>query len=164
MAIRFLYSLAVLSLGVVSVATAQRTARPAVVAVALPAQKAAPVAASAASDAPATAPLFRADSIFINPQVMPHFTGGNAAFSAYLKKNLRYSVEAQRQHLTGKVIVNFVLSATGLVTYATVLRGPSKELNEEALRLVWHMPAWQPAQHTGQSVRVLCTIPIVFAE
>jgi protein TonB len=164
MAIRFFCSLAVLSLGMVSVATAQRAPKPTVVAVALPAQKAVPVAASPAPVAPAAAPLFRADSIFINPQVLPHFPGGDAAFSAYMKKNMHYSAEALRQHLSGKVFVNFVLSATGLVTYATVLRGPGKYLNEEALRLVWHMPAWEPAQQHGQPVRVSCTIPIVFEE
>lgn len=168
MAIYFIRSLAVLSLGIVSVATAQRAAGPAIAAVALTAQKTTQTVAGKAPAAPAAAgaaaPLFRADSIFINPQVLPHFPGGDAAFSAYLKKNLQYSAEAKRQHLSGKVFVNFVLSANGLVTYATVLRGPGKYLNEEALRLVWHMPAWQPAQQQGQPVRVSCTIPIVFEE
>lgn len=165
MAIYFLRSLAVFSLGMGGVAAAQQATGPAIAAVARPAQKASQASQTAAPSAPTTpaaAPLFRADSIFINPQVLPRFTGGNAAFIAYLSKNLHYSAEAQRQHLTGKVFVSFVLSATGLVTYATVLRGPSKELNDEALRLVWHMPAWQPAQQYGQPVRVSCTIPILF--
>ncbi|RZK22660.1 MAG: energy transducer TonB [Hymenobacter sp.] len=163
MIIRFLCGLAVLSLGMVGEAIAQRATGPAIAAVAGPAQKAAPAAAGSAPAVPPAA-LFRADSIFINPQVLPRFTGGDAAFSAYLKKNIHYSAEAQRQHLSGKVFVNFVLSATGLVTYATVLHGPGNYLNEEALRLVWHMPAWQPAQQHGQPVRVSCTIPIVFEE
>jgi protein TonB len=156
----------------VGTAVAQRAPGAGLVAVALPAQTTVParsaaattITASAAPVAPSAAPLFRADSIFINPQVLPQFTGGEAAFSAYLKKNLRYPAEALRQHATGKVMVNFILGANGLVTYATVLRGPHKLLNEEALRLIWHMPAWQPARQHGQPVRVSCTIPVVFTE
>lgn len=161
--------LVALSIGIAGSASAQRAAAPGLTALALPAQKAEQATATStpAATAPAAtvaAPLFKPDSIFINPEVRPQFTGGDAAFRAYLAKNLRYPAEAARQHLTGKVSVNFVLSATGLVTYATVLRGPSKVLNDEALRLVWHMPAWQPARQHGQPVRVSCTIPIVFVE
>lgn len=164
---------AVLGLSATGAAMAQKGTSPNLVAVALPAQTSGPALAkaSAAATAPspaaapaAPAPLFRPDSIFINPQVLPQFTGGEPAFAAYLKKNLHYPAEALRQHATGKVLVSFVLGANGLVTYATVLRGPHKLLNEEALRLIWHMPAWQPARQHGQPVRVSCTIPVVFEE
>jgi len=157
--------LVAISIGIAGSASAQRASTPGLTALALPAQKA--EQATATSTPAATVPaasLFKPDSIFINPEVRPQFTGGDAAFRAYLAKNLHYPAEAARQHLTGKVSVNFVLSATGLVTYATVLRGPSKALNDEALRLVWHMPAWQPARQRGQPVRVSCTIPIIFTE
>ena len=170
MASYFFGCLAVLGLSTIGLASAQRAANPHLLAAALPTQGSGPALAKAApaapapAAAPAAAPLFKPDSIFINPQVLPQFTGGEAAFSAYLKKNLRYSAEALRQHATGKVMVSFVLGANGLVTYATVLRGPHKLLNEEALRLIWHMPAWQPARQHGQPVRVSCTIPVVFTE
>jgi protein TonB len=172
MASYLLGCLALLSFGVVGSVAAQRAPGTGLVAAALPAQTSAPARTATASvatpaaptEASAAAPLFRADSIFINPQVLPQFMGGEAAFNAYLKKNLHYPAEALRQHATGKVMVSFVLGANGLVTYATVLRGPHKLLNEEALRLIWHMPAWQPARQHGQPVRVSCTIPVVFTE
>ena len=173
MASYFLGCVALLGLSATGMAMAKKGAAPNLVAVALPVQTSGPALAQASATATAAAPslavaapapLFKADSIFINPQVLPQFTGGEAAFAAYLKKNLRYPAEALRQHATGKVMVNFVLGANGLVTYATVLRGPNKLLNEEALRLIWHMPAWQPARQHGQPVRVSCTIPVVFAE
>ncbi|RZK22052.1 MAG: energy transducer TonB [Hymenobacter sp.] len=151
----YIYCLAVLSLGLAGSATAQQAPAPSLAAVVLPEKATAPAA---------PAPRFSPDSIFINPQVRPQFTGGDAAFQAYLQKNLRYPAEALRQHVTGKVLVSFVLSATGLVTYATVLRGPTKDLNAEALRLIWHMPPWQPARQHGQPVRVSCTIPVNFVE
>ncbi len=164
---------ALLGLSALRPVAAQQGPGPNLAAVVRPAQtsgptlaRATPTATAAASAAApaAPAPLFRPDSIFVNPQVLPQFTGGAAAFAAYLKKNLRYPAEALRQHASGKVMVSFVLGANGLVTYATVLRGPNKLLNEEALRLIWHMPAWQPARQHGQPVRVSCTIPVVFEE
>jgi protein TonB len=169
MASYFFYCVALLGLSTIGSAAAQQGPSTALAAVVRPTQTSGPAMASAtaapaASPAPAAAPLFKPDSIFVNPQVLPQFTGGAAAFNTYLKKNLRYPAEALRQHATGKVMVSFVLAANGLVTYATVLRGPHKLLNEEALRLIWHMPAWQPARQHGQPVRVSCTIPVVFEE
>ena len=163
MASSFFGCFVLLSLGLASSAVAQRAVGTSLAAVALPEKKTAQ-AAAVVTAAPAAAPLFKPDSIFINPQVLPQFTGGDDAFRAYLKKNLQYPAEALRQHITGKVMVSFVLSATGLVTYATVLKGPNKDLNAEALRLIWHMPPWQPARQHGQPVRVSCTIPVNFVE
>ncbi len=125
------------------------------------------VVASAATPEPrsantSAAPAFKADSVFINPQVLPSFTGGAAAMMSYLQKNMQYPAQAVRQRVTGRVYVTFVLSATGRVTDAHVMRGPGSGLNEEALRLVWLMPPWQPGQQEGHNVRTVCTIPIAF--
>lgn len=155
--------LVLLGIGLSSPAMAQHAAGTGLTAVALPDKNAASGSGTLGPTATA-APLFKPDSIFINPEVRPQFTGGEAALLAYLKKNLHLPAEATRQRLAGRVLVSFVLSATGLVTYATVVRGPHKILNEEALRLVWHMPAWQPARQHGQPVRVSCTMPINFEE
>jgi len=155
---RFSGALLLAGLSLAGGAHAQRTAGPNVGAAAqVPTGKTtAPVAPAAASAA------FSPDSVFINPDVRPQFVGGQAALAAYLAKNLRYPAEALRAKATGKVYVRFVLSAAGRVTDASVVRGPGKGLNEEALRLVWLMPAWQPAYQRGQAVRVSCSIPIEF--
>jgi protein TonB len=79
-----------------------------------------------------------------------------------MTKNMRYPETARQQKVTGKVYIRFVLSAAGRVTDASFVRGPGSGLNEEALRLVWMMPAWQPGYQRGQAVRVVCTIPIEF--
>ncbi|TDN35932.1 energy transducer TonB [Hymenobacter sp. UV11] len=100
----------------------------------------------------------------MNPEVRPQFVGGEAGLRQYLMKNLRYPEQALRQHVSGKVYVRFILNAAGRVTDASVVRGPGSGLNEEGLRLVWMMPAWQPAHQRGQAVRVSCTLPITFQE
>ena len=102
------------------------------------------------------------DSVYINPEVRPQFTGGDKAFSAYLGKNIRYPQQALMRHVSGRVYVSFILSATGKVQDAHVVSGPGSGLNDEALRLVWLMPNWEPARVNGQAVRVACTVPISF--
>jgi protein TonB len=105
---------------------------------------------------------FSPDSVFVNPDVRPQFIGGEAGLQAYMAKNMHYPETARQQKVTGKVYIRFVLSAAGRVTDASFVRGPGSGLNEEALRLVWMMPAWQPGYQRGQAVRVVCTIPIEF--
>lgn len=120
-----------------------------------------PVTAPDVAPAPA-APAVYPDSVYINPEVRPQFTGGDKAFGAYLSKNIRYPQQALQRHISGRVFVNFVLNAQGRVQDAHVISGPGNGLNDEALRLVWLMPAWEPARVNGVPVRVACTIPISF--
>lgn len=112
--------------------------------------------------AAAKSQAFSPDSVFVNPEVRPQFVGGESALQGYMTKNMRYPEKARQQKVTGKVYIRFVLSAEGRVTDASFVRGPGGGLNEEALRLVWLMPAWQPGYQRGQAVRVVCTIPIEF--
>ena len=102
------------------------------------------------------------DSVYVNPEVRPQFVGGNQAFAAYLSKYIRYPQLAMQRHISGRVMVNFTLSAQGKVQDAHVVSGPGNGLNEEALRLVWLMPPWEPGRMNGQPVRVACTVPISF--
>lgn len=111
---------------------------------------------------PAKSPAISPDSVFVNPDVRPQFVGGEPALRAYMAKNMRYPEKARQQKVTGKVFIRFVLSTEGRVTDASFVRGPGSGLNEEALRLVWMMPAWQPGYQHGQAVRVVCTLPIEF--
>lgn len=118
--------------------------------------------ATAQNSASATPGVVYPDSVYINPEVRPQFAGGDKAFAAYLSKFIRYPQQALQRHVSGRVYVNFILNAQGKVQDAHVLRGPGNGLNDEALRLVWLMPPWEPARVNGQPVRVACTVPISF--
>ena len=106
--------------------------------------------------------VIRPDSIFVNPEVLPQCTGGTPALQDFLAKNLRYPEQAKFLHAKGQALVRFMVEANGKISDATVVRGPGCGLNEEALRLVWFMPAWQPGRQNGQAVRTSCTLPISF--
>lgn len=109
------------------------------------------------------AAAFNPDSIFVNPEVRPQFVGGSKAFSEYVGRSIRYPAQALNRGVSGRVLVSFTLSAEGKVQDAHVVSGPGNGLNEEALRLIWTMPAWEPGRVNGQPVRVACTLPIGFS-
>ncbi len=118
--------------------------------------------ATAQAGEPAASAAIKSDSVYVNPDVRPQFMGGDKAFISYLSKSIRYPQQALQRHVSGKVYVSFILSAQGRVQDAHVVSGPGSGLNDEALRLVWLMPPWEPARVSGQPVRVACTVPITF--
>ena len=124
--------------------------------------QAGPNVAAAPSPSAIAGPAIKPDSVFINPEVRPRFVGGDKAFMAYLGKNIRYPEQALQRRVSGRVYVNFILSAQGKVQDAHVVSGPGSGLNDEALRLIWLMPPWEPGRSNGQPVRVACTVPISF--
>lgn len=124
--------------------------------------QAGPNVAAAPSPSAIAGPAIKPDSVFINPEVRPRFVGGDKAFMAYLGKNIRYPQQALQRRVSGRVYVNFILSAQGKVQDAHVVSGPGSGLNDEALRLIWLMPPWEPGRSNGQPVRVACTVPISF--
>ena len=103
-----------------------------------------PYASAQPGSPPAAPAVVYPDSVYINPEVRPQFTGGDRAFAAYLNKSIRYPQQALQRHISGRVFVNFILNAQGKVQDAHVLSGPGNGLNDEALRLVWLMPPWEP--------------------
>jgi len=149
----------VVGLGLPGLAAAQGASRASLSTVVAPAV--APGGGNAKAAA-AAQQAFSPDSVFVNPDVRPQFTGGDAALAAYMTKNMHYPEAARLKKVTGKVYIRFVLSADGRITDASLVRGPGSGLNEEALRLVWLMPPWQPGYQRGQAVRVVCTMPIEF--
>ena len=116
----------------------------------------------AAPTSPAAPAAINPDSVFVNPEVLPQFVGGAGAFAAYVGKSIRYPQQALSRNISGRVFISFTLSAQGKVQDAHVVRGPGNGLNEEALRLIWTMPPWEPGRVNGQPVRVACTLPISF--
>lgn len=119
--------------------------------------------ASSIISQPTTKPV-KADSVYATPEERPQFVGGNEALRAYIVKNIVYPEQAMRQHIGGKVVVRFVLNAKGAITAVQVVSGPGHGLDDEALRLLWHMPTWQPGREQGQCVQSVCTLPITFQQ
>ncbi|WP_207423705.1 energy transducer TonB [Desertivirga brevis] len=96
-------------------------------------------------------------------EVQPAFPGGFDAFANYLRKNLRYPVAAQEGNISGRVYVNFIVEKDGSLTDIKIAKGIGFGCDEEAARVIKKSPKWSAGEQNGRKVRVMFTIPIVFA-
>ncbi|MDH6310740.1 TonB family protein [Dysgonomonas sp. PFB1-18] len=99
---------------------------------------------------------------FVTVEQMPKFPGGESAMQKYIGENLKYPEEASKNKIQGRVTIRFVVSETGAITDAVVIRGISPECDAEALRVINAMPNWTPGKQNGKDVSVYFTLPIVF--
>ena len=93
---------------------------------------------------------------------MPQYPGGITELLKYIAKNLRYPVIAQENGIQGRVIVRFVVTATGTVEQVQVMRSLDPNCDKEAVRVVQSLPKWIPGKQNGRNVPVYYTVPITF--
>jgi TonB family protein len=99
---------------------------------------------------------------YINLAHMPQFPGGEAAWNAYVEKNLAYPPMAIESKTEGKVLVQCRVDVLGKLSSFKILENPGNGLGEEALRIVKQSPDWIPGQQSGKWVPAKITIPIQF--
>ena len=103
------------------------------------------------------------EQIYRSVDYMPHFPGGESALLDYLKKNIRYPVGAALRGGEGRVVVQFVVTATGEVGDIKVVRSIDEELDSEAVRVCRLLPRFEPGRlKNGDPVNVWYTLPIRF--
>jgi TonB family protein len=81
--------------------------------------------------------------------------------------NHRFSREEKQQlakdnNISGKVIVRFTISETGVVEKLLISSSADPLLDAEALRIISLLPAWKPGKLKGIPVSVSYTIPVNF--
>jgi protein TonB len=79
----------------------------------------------------------------------------------HIRKNFRYPDIAQEMGIQGRVYVNFIISTDGTITNIR-MRGPDKNLENEAARIIGRLPQMTPGRQRGRPVRVPFSIPITF--
>lgn len=100
--------------------------------------------------------------VFEIVEQMPAFPGGEAEMMKYVAENLRYPVVAQESGIQGRVVIRFVVTATGAIDEVKVMRGLDPSCDREAVRVVQSMPKWTPGRQNGKNVAVYFTLPILF--
>lgn len=81
----------------------------------------------------------------------------------FLAENLEYPKKARRNDQEGRVLIQFIVSETGNIENAHVVKGVCEELDNEALRVVNLMTRWKPGTKEGKPVCVYFTLPIQFS-
>jgi protein TonB len=79
----------------------------------------------------------------------------------HIRKNFRYPEIAQEMGIQGRVYVNFIISRDGSIIDIR-MRGPDKNLEKEAERIISKLPKMIPGKQRGRPVRVPFSIPITF--
>lgn len=108
-------------------------------------------------------PAASQEKIYAYVEQMPVFPGGQPALLTSITQLIKYPEEALKQRIEGKVFVSFVVSPTGEVQKAQVVRSVHPLLDAEALRAVSALPAWVPGRQAGKAVPVAFTVPIIFS-
>ncbi|WP_308267257.1 M56 family metallopeptidase [Prevotella sp.] len=98
-------------------------------------------------------------------EVMPQFKGGNKALMEYLMMNVKYPESAAKAKQQGRAVVGFVVKKDGTVSDVYIEKSTGYEvLDNEAMRVVKSMPAWEPGKQKGKPVDVKYFVPITFRQ
>ena len=94
------------------------------------------------------------DKEFKTVQIMAKFPGGNDAWQAYLKRNLRAETPSDNGAPTANytVIVSFLVDKTGAISEVKADNDPGYGTAAEAVRVIQRGPAWTPAVQNGRNV------------
>lgn len=96
-------------------------------------------------------------------EVMPEFKGGNKAMMEFLMMNMKYPQTAAKAKQQGRAVVGFVVRKDGTVSDVHITKSAGYAvLDEEAMRVVKAMPAWEPGKQKGKPVNVKYFVPITF--
>ena len=85
----------------------------------------------------------------------------NEMMQKHIRKNFRYPEIAQEMGVQGRVNVIFVIQKDGSIGNVR-MRGPDKNLEKEAARIIGKLPKMTPGKQRGRAVRVPFSIPITF--
>ncbi len=85
----------------------------------------------------------------------------NRMMQKHIGKNFRYPEIAQEMGVQGRVNIMFVIQKDGSIGNVR-MRGPDKNLEKEAARIISKLPKMTPGKQRGRPVRVPFSIPITF--
>lgn len=79
----------------------------------------------------------------------------------HIRDNFQYPEIAQEMGIQGRVYVQFTIAKDGSITDVR-MRGPDKNLEKEAARIISKLPKMIPGKQRGKPVKVPFSIPINF--
>lgn len=96
-------------------------------------------------------------------KVLPQFKGGNFKLMEFIALNMKYPESAVKANQQGVAVVGFVVQKDGTVSDVHIIKSTGYEvLDNEAMRVVKAMPAWEPGKQDGKPVNVKYSMPITF--
>lgn len=90
------------------------------------------------------------------------YPGGLKAIEKTISSNLIYPKSAQKDNITGKCIIKFVVDTLGEPTNIIVQKSLRGDCDTAAINAVKHLHGWKPGQLMKKKVPVTLTLPINF--
>lgn len=81
---------------------------------------------------------------------------------AYFNEYLVYPEEELLANKEGTVLVSFLINEAGNAEKIEITRSVSPAIDQEAIRLIREMPAWNPADVNGKPVISRLNLPVIF--
>ncbi len=93
----------------------------------------------------------------------PRIASGEQTFMQFLGKNMVYPDGAVREHIQGRVMVNFTITQTGSIENIYVLEGKHLLLDKEAMRVIRKLKLATPPTLNGEAQELCVSVPLRFA-
>jgi len=90
------------------------------------------------------------------------FRNGPKEMHQFINSSLIYPETSIELGDQGKVFTEFIVDDSGQVKCPQILKGVSKELDAEALRVVRKMSNWKPATIDGEPIPIIVRLPLGF--
>lgn len=103
--------------------------------------------------------------VYQKTETAPEFPGGEMGLMKFMMENMKYPEEARKAKAEGKIVVKFIIDATGRVNEAAQFNADANLnplLVQEAIRVILSMPRWKPATHNGKPVNCTMMLPVNF--
>lgn len=100
--------------------------------------------------------------VFVAVEKMPEFPGGEPALLKYISDHINYPATAAENGIQGRVACKFTIRGDGSVGDVRVLRSVAPSLDDEAIRVLYSMPKWNPGEQRGKKVAVEYSVPVNF--
>lgn len=103
------------------------------------------------------------EEVFINPEIIPYFEGGNDNFYKIITENIQFTDDM----IEGRLFIQCTIDTLGKMKNIKVARGLSEENDKEALRLMEFINQnynWKSGRLMGKKQERRMNIPIVFKE
>lgn len=102
------------------------------------------------------------ETIDYDPGVDAQFPGGVERLWWYIQHEVYYPREAHDNSEQGRVFVAFNVNIDGSIDSVKIVKGVSKSLDREAMRVIRKMPRWIPANYNGNKYKSEVRLPIKF--
>ena len=87
---------------------------------------------------------------------------GIPEFYKYIHMNKEYPHDCYKKNIQGKVYISFTVQKDGTITNVVVLKGVTKSLDDEAVRIIRYAPKLNPALSKGKPVKAIVKMPVSF--